>query len=169
MRSGPAGHVRNAILQFLYNKRVTRIGNIRLSLQKRFPDVYKRGGNLTQVHRHLRELKKLGLVDFKTVNGETWFWTTSQGMRYHANFVTTQYHSVLKEFHELSMINDRYKQMQIVEEETREINSSPFSSGNRYTLLEDIARFSDSGLSSPPKRQKKEKFDRSPSSGLNTN
>ncbi len=72
-RSEPVNHVRDAIIEFLGARNAARIVNIRLSLQKRFPDTYRKGGNLTMIHRHLNNLKDNGYVIAQEVNGETWY------------------------------------------------------------------------------------------------
>lgn len=116
MRAEPKNRVRIAILQFLWSRPATRIGNVRLSLQKSFPETYRKGGNLTQINRHLRELKKLGLINSKTID-ETWYWITPAGWQYLVGDVMTEIHSIQKEIAEISLIDDGYRMKQITETE----------------------------------------------------
>ena len=62
MRSAPANQVKNYILGYLINHGQTNIDKIQFALKRHFPEVYKKNSNLTQIHRHLRDLKERGLI-----------------------------------------------------------------------------------------------------------
>ena len=66
MRSAPANQVKNYILGYLINHGQTNIDKIQFALKRHFPEVYKKNSNLTQIHRHLRELQDKGFVISKT-------------------------------------------------------------------------------------------------------
>lgn len=143
MRPEPKNRVRIAILQFLWSRPATRIGNVRLSLQKSFPATYRKGGNLTQIHRHLKELKQQGLISSKTIEGETWYWITSKGWQYLVGDVMTEIHSIQKEIAEISLFDDECNKELITETENPvpKINSSPYSAGHQYIWLKDVPDF----------------------------
>ncbi len=66
MRSAPANHVKNFILEYLLLHGQTNIDKIQFALKRHFPEVYKKNSNLTQIHRHLRELQDKGFIISKT-------------------------------------------------------------------------------------------------------
>ena len=66
MQSAPANHVKNYILEYLLIHPQTNIDKIQFALKRHFPEVYKKNSNLTQIHRHLRELQDKGFVIGKT-------------------------------------------------------------------------------------------------------
>ncbi len=56
----------------IYN--AARIGGIQRSLQRQFPKTYKKGQDLTSIHRHIKALKQKDLVlPITTRKGETWY------------------------------------------------------------------------------------------------
>ena len=115
-RSEPEDQVRDAIVIFLQQRRITKIGNIQRSLQKKFPDTYRKGGNLTQIHRHLHKLMDSGIIDYKTLKGESWYWLTPKGQEYLLSVAMLKVRSVEREFSELREIDEGYKQEHLLRE-----------------------------------------------------
>lgn len=120
---------RNYILEYLA-RHPSRIGNIQLSLQKRFPDTYKKGGNLTQIHKHLKSLKELGLIDWKTINGETWYFALRKAGPYIVSLIRTELHKIERMASEVALINEEFLRdptPEMTAEERKEMAKYPLS------------------------------------------
>lgn len=60
--SGSPNAAKNAILGFLLMHSPSNIDKIQAMLKRRFSEVYGKNSNLTMIHRHLKDLKKIGFV-----------------------------------------------------------------------------------------------------------
>ena len=58
--------MKNAILGLLLMHSPSNIDRIQLMLKRRFPKIYTKNSNLTMIHRHLKEMKTLGIVISET-------------------------------------------------------------------------------------------------------
>lgn len=66
MNSEAPNTVKNEIIVYLLMHPSSNIDSIQFMLKKRFPKTYKKNSNLTMIHRHLRDMKVLGIVEFET-------------------------------------------------------------------------------------------------------
>ena len=148
----------NHILQYLWSHKITKIGHIQLSLQKRFPDTYKKGGNLTQIHRHLKKLKELGLIDWQTSNGETWYFPMKKSGPYIVSLINTEIYKIEGMVSELRIACEEIKrdpspEMTTEEREEFRKNTTPspeIKEEIKRMFLENIKKFSSPELSQSP-------------------
>ena len=140
----------NYILQYLWSHKITKIGYIQISLQKRFPDTYKKGGNLTQIHRHLKKLKELGLIHWETINGETWYFTMKKTEPYILSLINTEVYKIEGMVSDLKLLSEEFKREpspEMTNEEREEFSKNTTPSPEtkeeiKRVFLENIKKFS---------------------------
>ena len=107
----------------------TNIDLIQGSLKNNFPEIYAKNSNLTAIHRHLHQLKTLGLIESVTVNGETLYWGTREGWQYYIGNLTRDLLSIDKDLCEIKELEQIYRQENVIN------NGNPDFSSPSYVRI----------------------------------